>query len=184
MIHNTAEISNLAKIGKDVMIWNNVQIRENVTIGDRTILGTGVYIDKNVSVGSDVKIENNTCVFWGVNIEDDVFIGPGVTFSNDLYPRANNDTWKVEKTMVKNGCSIGANSTVVAGIEIGEYALVGAGSVVTRDVQAHELVYGNPARHKGYVCRCGKKLNCRFMCNKCGKSYIQDEAGHVMEKST
>ena len=157
-IHPTAEVSPKARIGDGTKIWHHAQVRENAIIGKNCILGKGVYIDKNVHIGNNVKLENRVSVFDGVSIEDDVFVGPHVTFTNDLKPRSFVKDWKIVKTLVKKGASIGANSTIICGITIGEYAMIGAGSVVTKDVPDHTLVYGNPARIRGFVCKCGEKL--------------------------
>ncbi len=158
-VHPTAEVSNKAKIGDGTKIWHHAQIRENAEIGKNCIIGKGVYIDFEVKIGNNCKIQNYVSVYHGVVIEDDVFIGPSVTFTNDLYPRA--FIWseeKVSKTLIKKGASIGANSTIICGITIGNFAMVGAGSVVTKDVPAHVLVYGNPAKISGFVCECGRKI--------------------------
>lgn len=175
--HSTAQVSDLATIGKDTKIWNDSQIREYVKIGGNCNIGKGVYIDINVIVGDNVKIQNNVNVYHGVIIENDVFLGPSMTFTNDLYPRAFNEDWKVESTLVKKGASIGANATIVCGTVIGEYAMIGAGSVVTKDVPPYALVIGNPARLIGYVCRCGNKLDEHYFCNQCQALYYKDEYG-------
>ncbi|MBI2079575.1 N-acetyltransferase, partial [Candidatus Micrarchaeota archaeon] len=139
-------------------------------IGEECNIGKGVYIDSGVVVGNGVKIQNFVSVFNGVVLGDDVFVGPSVTFTNDLYPRA----WiwnqeKIAKTEVKKGASIGANATIIAGITIGEYAMVGAGAVVTKNVEPQQLVYGNPAKARGWVCKCGINLGVKkpanFECN-------------------
>ncbi len=156
MIHPTAEVSKDAKLGKDVKVWHYVQIREGAVIGDGSSFGKSVYIDKNVKVGRNVKVQNMAMLYDGVTIEDDVFIGPHVVFTNDPTPRAFGE-WEIEKTLVKKGASIGANATILCGLTLGEYCMVGAGSVVTEDVPPHALVYGNPARVRGFVCFCGDK---------------------------
>lgn len=156
--HPTAHVENNSKIGDSTRIWHFSHIRENSEIGKNCNLGKGVYIDTNVKIGNNVKIQNNVSVYMGVEVEDDVFLGPHVAFTNDLYPRAFNNNWKIVRTKVKKGASIGANSTVVCGITVGNYAMIGSGSVVTKDVPDYALVYGNPARLHGFVCTCGKKL--------------------------
>jgi len=158
-IHQTAIVEEGAKIGDKTRIWHFVHVRKGAQIGSGCNIGKGVYVDSNVIIGNNVKIQNFVSLYSGVKIEDDVFIGPSVTFTNDIFPRA--FIWseeKISKTLVKRGASIGANATIIAGITVGEYAMVGAGSVVTKDVPTHALVYGNPAKLKGYACKCGKKL--------------------------
>lgn len=165
-IHLTADVSPEAIIGDNTKIWNNVQIREKARIGSDCIIGKNVYIDSGVVVGNKVKVQNNVSIFHGVSVEDGVFLGPHVCFTNDKTPRAINpdgslklaNDWNVSETIIKKGVSIGANSTILCGITIGRFALIGAGSVVTKNVPAFGLCYGNPAVLKGYVCKCGKKL--------------------------
>lgn len=170
-IHPTAEVSEAAVIGAGTKIWNQAQIREGAHVGERCIISKNVYIDENVSIGSRVKIQNNVNVYHGVTVEDEVFLGPSMTFTNDMFPRAFNTDWKVSETVVKKGASIGANATIRCGITIGEYATVGAGSVVTKDVPPYALVVGNPARQIGWVCKCGFKLGENGRCPNCGTQY-------------
>lgn len=147
------------EIGDGTKIWHFVHVREKARIGKNCIIGKGAYIDTEVEIGDNVKIQNFVSVYRGVKIEDDVFIGPSATFTNDLYPRAYIwDGDRVGRTVVRKGASIGANATIVCGVTIGEYAMVGAGSVVTKDVPPFSLYYGNPAKFAGFVCYCGKKL--------------------------
>lgn len=171
-VHNTAEVSDRATIGKNTKIWNQAQIRENVKIGENCIISKNVYIDENVIIGNRVKIQNNVNVYHGVTVEDDVFLGPSMTFTNDMYPRAFNDSWEVSDTIVRKGASIGANCTIRCGIEIGKYAMIGAGSTVTKNVPAYALVLGNPAQQRGWVCKCGQKLDENYWCAKCEKKLI------------
>ncbi len=156
--HPTAIVSDESTIGTGTKIWHHAQIREGAVIGENCILGKGVYIDADVRIGKGVKIQNRASIYRGVTVEDDVFIGPHVAFTNDKYPRAFSRGWRIVPTLVRNGASIGANATVLCGVTIGEYAMVGAGSVVTKDVPPHGLVVGNPAKLVGYVCKCGRPL--------------------------
>jgi acetyltransferase-like isoleucine patch superfamily enzyme len=165
-IHPTAEVSEKAIIGEGSSIWHHCQVRPGARIGENCILGKGVYIDADVQIGNNVKIQNYVSVYHGVTLEDGVFVGPHVCFTNDMRPRAINpdgslksaDDWVLSTTLVKRGAALGANSTIRCGITIGEWAMVGSGSVVTRDVPAHGLVFGNPARLRGFACPCGEKL--------------------------
>ena len=165
-IHPTADVSKDAKIGSNTKVWHQCQVRENAVIGDNCIMGKNVYIDRGVKICSNVKIQNNCSIYRGSEIEDGVFIGPNVCLTNDKTPRAitedgklKDDTdWKVDKTLVKKGASIGAGSMLLPGIVIGEFAMIGAGSVVTKNVPDYALVYGNPAKIEGYVDKSGKKV--------------------------
>lgn len=158
-IHESAVVEQGSRIGEGTSIWHFAHVRSGAQIGNNCNIGKSAYIDEGVIIGNNVKIQNFVSLYKGLEVEDDVFIGPSVTFTNDLYPRAFLwDGARLVKTKVAKGASIGANATVVAGIRIGEYAMVGAGSVVTKDVTGHALVFGNPASLRGYVCRCGKKL--------------------------
>ncbi len=165
-IHPTAEVSEGARVGEGTSIWHHAQVREGATIGQHCIIGKGVYVDTGVCVGDNVKIQNYVSLYDGVTVEDGVFVGPYVCFTNDLYPRAVNpdgslktaDDWTLSQTSVRRGAALGANSTIVCGVTIGRWAMVGAGSVVTRDVPDFGLVWGNPARLQGFVCPCGERL--------------------------
>jgi len=158
MIHESAYVED-AEIGEGTNVWHFVHIRKEAKIGKNCNIGKSVYIDLGVEIGDNTKIQNFVTLYHGVKIGNNVFIGPHACFTNDIYPRAN--IWneeKVAKTLVNDGASIGANSTIIAGITIGKNALIGAGSVVTKDIPDFALVYGNPARIKGFVCECNTKL--------------------------
>ena len=144
-IHPTAEVDDTALIGDGTKIWNQAQIRNNSVIGNDCIISKNVYVDEHVIIGDRVKVQNNVNIYHGVTIEDDVFLGPSMTFTNDMFPRSFNKDWEITETKVKKGASIGANATIRCGITIGEYAMIGAGSVVTKDVTSHDLVAGNPS---------------------------------------
>ncbi|MFH0835319.1 MAG: acyltransferase [Candidatus Micrarchaeota archaeon] len=174
-IHPTADVSPQAKIGDGTKIWNQAQIRENCEIGKNCNIGKDVYIDFDVKIGDRVKIQNGVSVYHGVVIEDDVFLGPHCITTNDMFPRSWISEFAVHKTLIKKGASIGAGAILVCGITVGEYAMVGAGAVVTKDVPAHALVVGNPGRIIGFVCKCGQRVsegtkdgnNVVFTCKKC-----------------
>ena len=170
-IHPTAEVSNSAVIGKGTKIWNQAQIRNDAVLGEDCIISKNVYVDEHIVIGNRVKVQNNVNIYHGVTIEDDVFLGPSMTFTNDMYPRSFNKEWRIIETFVRKGASIGANATIRCGITIGEYAMVGSGSVVTHDVPAQALVFGNPAHQVGWVCKCGYKLDENGTCTKCGEKY-------------
>jgi len=170
--HETAEVSEQAVIGDGTKIWNHAQVRENAKIGCNCIVSKNVYIDSDVTIGDRVKIQNNVNVYHGVTVEDDVFLGPSMTFTNDMFPRAFNNDWKVSPTLVKKGASIGANATVICGTVIGNYSMVGSGSVVKHDVPDFALVVGNPAHKIDNVCYCGKRLYGKTICEECGREYI------------
>ena len=165
-IHATAEVADTAKIGEGTRIWHQCQIRSDAQIGKNCNFGKGVFIDSGVHIGDNVKIQNYVSVYHGVTVEDGVFIGPHVCFTNDMRPRAINvdgspkaaDDWVLSTTLIKRGAAIGANSTIRCGITLGEWAMVGSGSVVTKDVPDYGLVFGNPAKLHGFVCPCGERL--------------------------
>ena len=165
-IHPTADVSDQAQIGAGTSIWHQCQIRENVQIGTHCILGKGVYVDFEVHIGNNVKVQNYVSIFHGVEIEDGVFVGPHVCFTNDNFPRAINpdgslkaaDDWEIGPILIKRGAALGANATILPKVVVGEWALVGAGAVVTKDVPDYGLVVGNPARLIGFVCTCGRRL--------------------------
>lgn len=188
-IHPSAEVSERAEIGEETCIWNQAQVREGAQIGRNCVVGKGVYVDSGVVLGNNVKVQNYACIYHGVTIEDGVFCGPHCVFTNDKRPRAINadgslkaaDDWELTPTRVKRGASIGANAVIVCGVTIGEWAMIGAGSVVSHGVPDYGLVWGNPACLHGFVCPCGHRLQgnretrrlgeremVRLKCQKCG----------------
>ncbi len=165
-IHPTAEVSEQAEIGAGTSIWHQAQVREGSRIGRGCIVGKGSYIDAGVVLGDNVKVQNYVSIYHGVSIEDGVFCGPHCVFTNDKRPRAINadgslkaaDDWELGETLVKRGAAIGANAVIVCGIIVGEWAMIGSGAVVSRNVPNYGLVWGNPARLRGFVCPCGARL--------------------------
>jgi len=145
-------------IGEGSKIWAFVHVLNGVEIGREANICDHCFIENGVKIGNYVTIKCGVWLWDGVTVGDNVFIGPSVTFTNDLFPRSKNKNYQKKETILENGCSIGANSTILAGIKIGKHAMIGAGSVVTKDVRDYELVYGNPAKQNGYICKCGKKL--------------------------
>ena len=186
-IQPTAIVDKNVVIGEGTRVWNFVHVRENAEIGKQCVLADYVYVGRGVKIGNNVKLENRATVYEGVTIQDKVFVGPHVTFTNDPYPRSFSTDWKILQTLVKEGASIGAGTVIVCGVTIGEYALIGSGSVVTEDMPPHALAYGNPARIRGFVCRCSRKLEteekkktyvlmkCQF-CNEKYKIAVEDYA--------
>jgi len=173
--HETAVVDSGARIGAGVRIWHHAHIRSGAVVGPETQLGKNVYVDEGALIGGRAKIQNNVSVYRGVVLEDDVFVGPSAVFTNDRVPRAFGD-WVMTTTLVRRGASIGANATIVCGVQIGEFAMVAAGAVVTRAVSDHQLVGGNPAGHLGWVCGCGAVVSreaarpIEFRCADCRSS--------------
>ena len=149
------------------MIWQCCVILPEAIIGNNCNINAFVFIENDVVVGDNVTIKSGVQLWDGIRIEDNVFIGPNVTFTNDYLPRSKKYPKEFLKTIIKKGASIGANSTIIGGITIGEYAMIGAGSVVTKNVGKQELWYGNPAKFKGYICKCGNKCAEDLVCDEC-----------------
>lgn len=191
-IHPSSVVSDKAVIGDGTQIWLFCQVRDNARIGKNCIFGKGVYVE-DVVIGDHVKVQNNVSIYSGVTIEDGVFCGPHVCFTNDKVPRAVNadmtlkalSDWKITPTLVKAGAALGANSTIVCGTTIGKWAMVAAGSVVTKDVPDHALVLGNPARFVGWVCACGQRVEIDEASKKgtctCGRVLVKREGGVQLE---
>lgn len=157
-IHPTALIEDGAEIGDGTRIWVNVQVRSGARIDKDCNIGKDVFVDEGVIIGPGCKIQNGVSIYRGVSLAGHVFIGPNACFTNDRLPRAFNEAWQVVPTRVDEGASIGANATIVCGVTIGEYAMVAAGAVVTRDVPPFTLVRGNPARSVAQIDRLGHKI--------------------------
>ncbi len=177
-IHESSYVEEGARIGSGTCIWHFCHISKGAEIGRQCRIGQNVYVGSKARIGDRVKIQNNVSVYDDVVIEDDVFCGPSMVFTNVINPRAFIERkQEYRKTIVRRGASIGANATIVCGVMLGAYCFVGAGSVVTKDVPDHALVYGSPARQHGWVCTCGVKLNQALTCPECGKKYRQTEKG-------
>lgn len=165
-VHETATVESKAEIGDGSSVWHYSHIRSGAVIGEDCVIGHAVYVDEGVKIGSRVKIQNKVSIYNGVTISDDVFIGPHVCFTNDLHPRAFDENWKITPTIVERGVSLGANSTIRCGITIGEFATIGAGAVVTKDVEPFTLVAGVPATVMGHMCYCGRLTETDFSTQK------------------
>jgi acetyltransferase-like isoleucine patch superfamily enzyme len=149
-IHKLADVQSI-NIGHDTYIWQFTVVLKNAVIGNNCNINCNCFIENVVSIGNNVTIKSGVQIWDGITIEDNVFVGPNATFTNDLLPRSKVYKGLLEKTTIKNGASIGANATIITGITIGEYALIGAGSVVTKSIPPYTLWYGNPAKHKGFI---------------------------------
>lgn len=180
-VHESAYVDDGATIGAGTRIWHFTHVMSGAVIGENCVLGQNVNIASRARVGNNVKIQNNVSVYDEVVLEDDVFCGPSMVFTNVVNPRSHVERKEEYKpTIVKRGATIGANATILCGVTIGEFAFVGAGAVVTQDVPPYALVYGTPARHQGWVCRCGVKLNFKEYaaeCGACDSSYKREDAG-------
>ncbi len=177
-VHPTSVVDEDVEIGDGTKIWLFCHIQRGARIGKNCSFGQNVNVANNVVIGNGVKVQNNVSVYEGVELKDYVFCGPSCVFTNDLTPRAKYPKGSAgyRKTLVEEGASIGANATVICGIRIGKWALIGAGAVVTADVPDHALITGIPARHRGWVCECGKVLDKTLAC-ACGRKYTETDTG-------
>lgn len=178
-IHPTSVVDERAYIGDGTKVWHFCHIQTGASIGKNCSLGQNVNISNNVKIGDGCKLQNNVSIYEGVELENYVFCGPSCVFTNDLTPRAKYPKGRAgyKKTLIMQGASIGANATVVCGHTIGKWAMVAAGAVVTSDVPNHALMMGVPAVRKGWACECGELLKKGLTCSKCGRKYVETEAG-------
>ena len=169
--HERALVHDGAKIGEGSRIWANANILNGAVIGEHCNICDGCFVEGGALIGNHVTLKNGVAVFDGVVLEDDVFVGAGAVFINDRAPRSHRtDDWTLEKTLVLKGATVGANATIMCGVTIGSYAVVGAASVVTKSVPNYTIVVGNTARWVGYACRCGRTLNIELKCS-CGAAF-------------
>ena len=206
-IHATADLESGVSVGLRTAIWQRAQVRSGARIGADCVIGRDAFIDVGVVIGDRVKVQNAALVYNGVTVADGVFIGPGAILTNDRYPRAitpegdlaRADDWQVSPIRLEHGSSIGAGAIVVAGSDVGPFAMVGAGAVVTRTVPGHALVAGSPAKRIGWVCACGDRLldadgrsapaeidrysmDKGLTCARCGRRYTYDREGDTLRE--
>jgi UDP-2-acetamido-3-amino-2,3-dideoxy-glucuronate N-acetyltransferase len=172
-----------AQIGPRTRVWAFAHVMPGAVVGADCKVGGHAFVEGGAVVGNRVNVKNNVLLWDRVTVEDDVFLGPNAVFTNDRNPRVafRKDPTEFSPTLVRRGATIGANATIVCGVEIGDHAFVGAGSVVASDVGAHALVVGNPARRVGWMCECGERLGESLVC-ACGRSYRPDTSGTGLER--
>jgi len=168
MCHKLSDVQT-SSIGEGTNIWQFVVILKNAVIGKNCNINAHCFIENDVVIGDNVTVKCGVYLWDGIEVGDNVFIGPNVTFTNDRMPRSKQYPEEFQKTIISEGASIGAGATILGGVKIGKYALIGAGSVVTKDIPDNALVYGNPAVIKGFVCKCGQKLDKKNECKHCLK---------------
>jgi len=174
-VHPSAVIDSDVVLGEGTRVWHFVHVSSGARLGKNCVLGQNVFVGRGVRIGDGVKVQNNVSIYEGVDVEDDAFLGPSCVFTNVINPRAFLERKsEFKRTRVGRGATIGANATIVCGYDLGEYCMVGAGSVVPRGVRAYELVVGNPARRLGWVCACGVRLAAgsgERVCAACTRRY-------------
>ena len=170
-IHPLADVQT-QKIGEGTTIWQFSVILSEARLGKNCNINALTLIENDVVIGDNVTIKSGVQIWDGLRIGSNVFIGPNATFTNDFSPRSKKKPIMFLQTTISDGVSIGANATIIGGVVIGSYAMIGAGSVVTKNIGNQELWYGNPAMHKGYVCKCGKKCNAKLVCSDCSHEAI------------
>ena len=180
VVHESAYVDDGATIGAGTKVWHFCHVLGGAVIGERCSLGQNVVVMNGTRVGNNVKIQNNVSIYEGVELEDDVFCGPSMVFTNVLNPRSHvSRRHEYRRTLVRRGATIGANATIVAGTTLGEYAFVGAGAVVAKNVLDYALMVGVPAKRIGWMCQCGERLpdSGRGTCAACGSTYEPDGEG-------
>lgn len=180
-VHDSSYIDENAIIGKGTKIWYFCHVQSGAEIGENCSLGQNVNVSENVKIGNGVRIQNNVSVYEGVTLEDNVFCGPSCVFTNDLTPRSRFPKGKAnyKHTLVRHDATIGANATIICGIEVGEFATIAAGAVVTNNVRPHALMAGVPAKQIGWTCECGQVLEKNLKCPDCKRSYAVDGNGNL-----
>lgn len=173
--HESSYVDDGARVGKGTKIWHFCHVMAGAEIGERCNLGQNVVVMPGTRLGNNVKVQNNVSIYEGVVLEDDVFCGPSCVFTNVMNPRSHVPRkHEYRRTLVRRGASIGANATIICGVTLGEYAFIGAGAVVNRDVPAYALMVGVPARRAGWMCQCGERLALKggkAVCEACGAAY-------------
>lgn len=177
-VHPSVIVEENVEIGENAVIWHFSHLRESAKIAPSVSLGRDVYVDRGVEIGRGSRVQNGVSIYSGVNVESWCFIGPHVTFTNDLYPRVGKKSWKMEETYLRSGMSIGAGAVIRCGVEIGSFALVGAGAIVTKDIPMFTLAYGHPAKVESRICACGQT---RLPLEAFGASLIQDCCRHLLD---
>ena len=176
-VHPSSFVDEGAQLGKGTKVWHFSHVLPGAVIGERCNLGQNVVVMPGTRIGNNVKIQNNVSIYEGVELEDDVFCGPSCVFTNVLNPRSHvSRKHEFKRTLVRRGCSIGANATIVCGVTLGEFSFIGAGAVVTTDVLPYALMVGLPARRAGWMCQCGERLTPaggRAHCAACGRDYAE-----------
>ena len=178
-VHETSVVDDNVKIGKGTKIWHFSHVQSGAVIGEKCSFGQNVNVGNNVKIGNGCKVQNNVSIYEGVELEDYVFCGPSMVFTNDLTPRAKYPKGSAgyKKTVLHTGATVGANATVVCGHEVGEWAMIAAGAVVTKNVKRHALMAGVPAKQIGWICECGEVLDDTLVCRVCGRKYRETEDG-------
>lgn len=181
-VHESSYVDEGVEIGNGTKIWHFSHVLKGAKIGENCSLGQNVNVGNNVTIGNGCKLQNNVSVYEGVEMEDYVFCGPSMVFTNDLTPRAKYPKGSAgyKKTLLKKGSTVGANATIVCGNTLGEWAMIASGAVVTKDVKAHALMAGVPAKQIGWACECGEILkDKRLVCPCCNRKYKETEKGLV-----